>query len=442
MRQAAMQQAQEEMQQEQIRQQQRLQQQQQQQQQQAYERARQEEEARYYQQQQQAAYAEQQALLMQQQRAQQQQQQQQQQAGRKSAHQIAFEQQEARKKQAAQMATSATLDDATTLAEKGTIMMSKGNYADALALYDKCLSIQLAHLGDRHPIVAHTIDLMGVALLRLGNGQEALETFEKSVYIYEQSSGHGTPDWALTVLHCGQAFELMAENTRKVSDGKTEVLKKQADRDNYQERAYEMYEKALDVFQSRADANEADLDVANVVMAMGNIHNMRGEYMEALRKYKFSLEHKIALLGEEDPSVGWSKNNIGNSFKGLGKYDEAIKWYQEALTTVTKHYGPEHPEVGHVHWNLGLCYQSKGQGDASKRQGKWTTWPWKYLNWLQRFATVGLEKRIAHEGEDFEKMGLHLHHAFDVFLKRLGEDHISTTRAMAAMLATRELTRD
>ena len=151
---------------------------------------------------------------------------------------------------------------------------------------------------------------------------------------------------------------------------------------------------------------------------------------------------KIALLGEEDPSVGWSKNNIGNSFKGLGKYDEAIKWYQEALTTVTKHYGPEHPEVGHVHWNLGLCYQSKGQGDASKRQGKWTTWPWKYLNWLQRFATVGLEKRIAHEGEDFEKMGLHLHHAFDVFLKRLGEDHISTTRAMAAMLATRELTRD
>ena len=27
--------------------------------------------------------------------------------------------------------------------------------------------------------------------------------------------------------------------------------------------------------------------------------------MEALRKYKYSLEHKITLLGEEDPSVGW-----------------------------------------------------------------------------------------------------------------------------------------
>ena len=45
---------------------------------------------------------------------------------------------------------------------------------------------------------------------------------------------------------------------------------------------------------------QADLDVANVVMAMGNIHNIRGEYMEALRKYKFSLEHKIQLLGEDE----------------------------------------------------------------------------------------------------------------------------------------------
>jgi hypothetical protein len=33
---------------------------------------------------------------------------------------------------------AATLDDATTLAEKGTILMSKGNYNDALVTYDRC----------------------------------------------------------------------------------------------------------------------------------------------------------------------------------------------------------------------------------------------------------------------------------------------------------------
>jgi len=358
------------------------------------------------------------------------------QGGRKSAHQVAFDQAESQKQAQARASSAATLDDATTLAEKGTISMSKGSYNDALISFDRCLAIQLAHLGDLHPVVAHTVDLMGVALLRLGNGQEALETFEKAVYIYEQSSGQGTPDWALVVMHSGQAFELLAENTRAPTDTLADSKAKKNEMDNYTERAYEMYEKALDVFQAQADADEADLDVANVIMSMGNVHNIRGEYMEALRKYKYSLQHKITLLGEEDPSVGWTKNNIGNAFKGLGKYDEALKWYTESLTTVTKHYGPEHPEVGHVHWNMGLCYQSKGAGDAYKRKLDWSAvWPLKYF-------TDGMQKRVAHEGEDFEKMGKHLHHAFDVFMKRLGEDHISTIRATSAMFATRELVRD
>jgi len=30
-------------------------------------------------------------------------------------------------------------------------------------------------------MVAHTVDLMGVALLRIGHAEEALETFEKAV---------------------------------------------------------------------------------------------------------------------------------------------------------------------------------------------------------------------------------------------------------------------
>ena len=77
--------------------------------------------------------------------------------------------------------SGATLDDAVNLAEKGTLFMREGNYADALVTYDKCLSVQLTHLGDLHPMVAHTVDLMGVALLRIGHAEEALETFEKAV---------------------------------------------------------------------------------------------------------------------------------------------------------------------------------------------------------------------------------------------------------------------
>mmetsp|Transcript_6878 Transcript_6878/g.21496 ORF Transcript_6878/g.21496 Transcript_6878/m.21496 type:complete len:312 (-) Transcript_6878:595-1530(-) len=125
------------------------------------------------------------------------------------------QQQNAGKRRSA--SATASLDEATAHAEKGTVLMSKGSYAQALQTYDKCLSIQLQHLGDRHPIVAHTVDLMGVALLRLGHAEEALETFEKAVHVFEQAdlADDGLlnkPEWALAVMHAGQAYELEAFN--------------------------------------------------------------------------------------------------------------------------------------------------------------------------------------------------------------------------------------
>ncbi len=69
------------------------------------------------------------------------------------------------------------------LAEHGTLLMSKGNYGGALVTYDRCLSIQLQHLGDMHPIVAHTVDLMGVALLRIGSAAEVRHIYVHT-YIY------------------------------------------------------------------------------------------------------------------------------------------------------------------------------------------------------------------------------------------------------------------
>jgi hypothetical protein len=40
---------------------------------------------------------------------------------------------------------------------------------------------------------------------------------------------------------------------------------------------------------------------------------------------------KVKILGEEDASVAWTKNNIGNAMRGMYKIDEAIKWYQVCM---------------------------------------------------------------------------------------------------------------
>lgn len=205
-------------------------------------------------------------------------------------HQIQFEQEQAAKRRRAQGAatTGATLDDATTLAEQGTLLMQKGNYADALVVYDRCLSIQLGHLGDMHPMVSHTVDLMGVALLRIGSATEAQEAFTKALQIQEHIHGAGNhPDWALTVMHLGQSFELEAENLVRDEKGWERQM------EDLTERAYDYYEKALAVFVSRVEEGEPDLDIANIYHCMGNVHNIRSEWMEALRRFKTALSFKV-----------------------------------------------------------------------------------------------------------------------------------------------------
>uniref|UniRef100_A0A7S4N7W4 Kinesin light chain n=1 Tax=Guillardia theta TaxID=55529 RepID=A0A7S4N7W4_GUITH len=324
----------------------------------------------------------------------------------------------------------AALTDAMSYQENAVQFMRKGRYAEALQFYDKCLKIQLKALGDLHPLVAQTIDFMGVALLRLDRAYDALETFEKSLAIYQHLGGAGKRvDWALTVMHVGQALELQAENIpKKVSQLQDNQI------DKLTKEALAKYNMALEVFKV-LEREDPDIDIANIMHCKGNVYNIRGQYKEALRHFKYALGDKLQILGENDPSVAWTKNNIANSLKGLGQIDEAIKWYKEALDMVSKHFGHDHPEVAHVHWNLALAYQTKGEMEAERRAAKG-----RRSFWFRLFFGKG--RRRAHEGSDFLKMEKHLVHAFDVFQSRLGQDHTSTMRAKEALMALEELRRD
>jgi tetratricopeptide (TPR) repeat protein len=70
----------------------------------------------------------------------------------------------------------------------GSVMMAKGQYGDALAVYEKSLSICEASFGVNSPEVAHRYDLIGRAFQKLGNLDEALQSFERALKIREGCS--------------------------------------------------------------------------------------------------------------------------------------------------------------------------------------------------------------------------------------------------------------
>jgi len=297
--------------------------------------------------------------------------------------------------------------------------------------YDKMLVIQLQILGDQHPIVAQTIDLMGCCFLRLGRHKDAAEALEKALDIYRILGQEGkNVDWALTKMHLGQAHELEAEQVPMMTNRIPEEVNRLTDR------AFGEYQSALEVFNV-LEREEIDIDVANIMHCMGNLHNLRGEYVAALRRFKLALSDKIQILGEEDASCAWTKNNIANALRGIGKADEAIKVYIDALNTVHRIFGPDHPEVAQVHWNLALAYQEKAEQEAERRKHSWHNW-----GLFRLFLGRGVRARLAHEGKEFAQMEKHLRHAFEVFERRLGEDHPSTDQARDALMALEQLRRD
>ena len=63
------------------------------------------------------------------------------------------------------------------------VYVNQGKYDEALAMYEKALSIRLKKLGDDHPDVADTYNNMAVVYYNQGKYEEALAMYEKALSI-------------------------------------------------------------------------------------------------------------------------------------------------------------------------------------------------------------------------------------------------------------------
>ena len=74
--------------------------------------------------------------------------------------------------------------------------MKQGKYEEALAMYEKALSIKLKKLGDDHPDVATTYNNMANVYNKQGKNDEALAMYEKALSIRLKKLGDDHPDVA------------------------------------------------------------------------------------------------------------------------------------------------------------------------------------------------------------------------------------------------------
>lgn len=142
---------------------------------------------------------------------------------------------------------------------------------------------------------------MGVTLLKMGKPGEAYEAFEKALWVYEQKHGGPPPkeddkviDWALTIMHMGQAKELEAESIVVPANAAIDRLDPTVDR--LTREAMHEYDRAHQIFGT-VEVEIPDIDIANIMHCKGSLHNVRHEYKKAYQHLRMALNDKIEILG-------------------------------------------------------------------------------------------------------------------------------------------------
>ncbi len=229
------------------------------------------------------------------------------------------------------------LDLANSYLGIGNVYSNIGEYSKALSYYEKALAIQQQSLPPNHPGLAASYNNIGSVYSNMGEYSKALLSHEKALAIKQQSLPPTHPDLASSYNNIGSVYKNMGEYSKALS----------------------YYEKALAIRQQSLPPSHPDL-----AMSYGNIgsvyYNM-GEYSKALSYYEKTLAIRQQSLPPNHPDLANSYMNIGNVYRSMGEYSKALSYYEKALAIQQQSLPPNHPDLANSYMNIGNVYYSMGE---------------------------------------------------------------------------------
>lgn len=98
-----------------------------------------------------------------------------------------------------------------------------------------------------------------------------------------------------------------------------------------------------------------------LLIAIGDLENIRGNYDNALESLQKSVEIGLTLFGIKSPIIAKLYNNIGNNWHFKGNYNKAIEYYQKSLDIHISNFGIDHLSVATLFNDIGFAYFDKDE---------------------------------------------------------------------------------
>ncbi|MGO9566026.1 MAG: FxSxx-COOH system tetratricopeptide repeat protein [Desulfomonilaceae bacterium] len=218
----------------------------------------------------------------------------------------------------------------------GLYLDSRAEYALAVVVLRRALSIDQKLFGPVHPRVAASLSALGIVLARVGQLPQAKEKHEQALAIRQKTLDPEHRD-------LGGSLNILGTVLNEL--GRLDEAK-------------EKHEQALVILQKALSPE--DPQVAGCLGNLGAVLSKLGRLDEAREKHEQALAILQKALSPEDPQVAMGLNNLGAVLNELGRLDEAKEKHEQALAILQKVLGPYHPVVGSSLSNLGLVLEDLG----------------------------------------------------------------------------------
>lgn len=273
------------------------------------------------------------------------------------------------------------LDDiaqADALCAEAGRLYREGQFADAIPLIERSLTLRERALGSDHLDVATWLANLAVLHGEMGQYLQAAASLERALRIAEHTLEPDDPGLAtllnnLAMVHQGQGNYRQAEQFHKraldirgraLGPGHPDVaaslnnlaLCHQAQGEYA--KAAPLYEFALKIVEHALGPEHAD--IAGSLHNLAALHHVQGRYAAAESLYERALVMTEHLLGPDHPSVATSLNNLALLHFDQGSYARAEPLFERALHIRHRVFGPVHPEMATSMSNLALIYQAQG----------------------------------------------------------------------------------
>ena len=228
----------------------------------------------------------------------------------------------------------------------GMINSGEGNFTKAIESYGRSVDIYQKILSPSDPQFAVSCGGLGIAYINLGEYSKALLCHEKALEISEKTLPSDHPASATPYNNIATTLFAMGEYSKALS----------------------FSEKALQIEQKTLPSNHPKL--AGSHNNIGTIYNKMGNYLKALSHHEKALHIMVETLPPNHPDLASTYNNIGGEYNSIGKYPEALLHYEKALEIAQKLLSLDHPGIAITHNNIGLVCDRMGEYSEALSQYK------------------------------------------------------------------------